>query len=154
MNPSTARCDIHDLQFRSNDSDKETRLETEFIGRGCRTQRFSQEGGCGTHRRIGWWDENTNRTGGFKRCAVALFGEPARKAMADVLATFRREDVKESMDLIEAGGFDTLHFAYYKNLDIGSDGEWDVWQIEGPSVVWYFRGAPHVHTWVHIRKPA
>ena len=74
--------------------------------------------------------------------------------MADVLAPFRREDVKESMDLIEAGGFDTLPFAYCKNLDIGSDGEWDVWQIEGPSVVWSFRGAPHVHTWVHIRKPA
>ena len=25
--------------------------------------------------------------------------------------------------------------------------------IEGPSMVWYFRGQPHVHTWVNIRAP-
>jgi hypothetical protein len=29
-----------------------------------------------------------------------------------------------------------------------------VWQIEGPAMVWYFRGDPHVHTWVHIRESA
>jgi hypothetical protein len=28
---------------------------------------------------------------------------------------------------------------------------WDVWQIEGPNMLWYFRGAPHVHCWVNIR---
>ena len=55
------------------------------------------------------------------------------------------------MKLVEAHGFDNLHFSYYKNLDIGSDGVWDVWQVEGPKMVWYFRGSPHVHTWVNIR---
>jgi ubiquinone/menaquinone biosynthesis C-methylase UbiE len=49
---------------------------------------------------------------------------------------------------------DKLHMAFYKNMDIGQDGVWDVWQVEGPSMVWYFRGAPHVHTWVNIRAPA
>jgi hypothetical protein len=29
-----------------------------------------------------------------------------------------------------------------------------VWQVEGPSMVWYFRGKPHVHVWVHIRDSA
>jgi len=29
---------------------------------------------------------------------------------------------------------------------------WDVWMLEGPSMVWYFRGAPHVHTWVYIAE--
>jgi hypothetical protein len=43
--------------------------------------------------------------------------------------------------------------AFYKNMDIGNDGVWDVWQIEGPNMLWYFRGAPHVHTWVNIREP-
>ncbi|HUG89852.1 MAG TPA: hypothetical protein VML55_03400 [Planctomycetaceae bacterium] len=42
----------------------------------------------------------------------------------------------------------------YKNLDIGDAGGWDVWQIEGPATLWYFRGHPHVHTWVHIRESA
>jgi hypothetical protein len=35
---------------------------------------------------------------------------------------------------------------------IGNDGVWDAWQLESPNMVWYFRGAPHVHTWVNIRK--
>jgi len=26
-----------------------------------------------------------------------------------------------------------------------------VWQLESPNMVWYFRGAPHVHVWVNIR---
>ncbi len=80
--------------------------------------------------------------------------ELARRVMHDVLAPFREVDRIESMKLIEKGGFDKLHFSYYKNLDIGSDGVWDVWQIEGPAMVWYFRGSPHVHTWAHIRETA
>lgn len=79
--------------------------------------------------------------------------ELARSVMHDVLAPFRKVDVEESMKIIEADGFDKLHFAYYSNMDVGNDGVWDVWQVEGPSTVWYFRGDPHVHTWVHIRKP-
>lgn len=73
-----------------------------------------------------------------------------RKVLADVLAPFREEDRTESLKLIEPT-FDHLHMAFYKNADIGNDGVWDVWQIEGPSMVWYFRGKPHVHTWVNIR---
>ena len=77
--------------------------------------------------------------------------ELGRKVMTDLLAPFRETDRVESMKLVEAGGFDNLHISYYKNLDIGNDGVWDVWMIEGPSMVWYFRGHPHVHTWVNIR---
>ena len=62
-------------------------------------------------------------------------------------------DGNEAMKMVEANGFEHLHMAFYKNMDIGDDGVWDVWQIEGPSMRWYFRGAPHVHTWVHIREP-
>ena len=81
--------------------------------------------------------------------------ELLRKVMADLLAPFRKQDADESMKYIEANeGFEKLHLAYFKNLDVGKDGVWDVWQIEGPAMVWYFRGAPHVHTWVHIREKA
>ena len=76
-----------------------------------------------------------------------------RKVLADLLAPFRREDREESMRLIEPQ-FDQLHMAFYKNQDVGNDGVWDVWQVEGPNMVWYFRGDPHVHTWVNIRAPA
>ena len=80
--------------------------------------------------------------------------ELVRKVMADVLAPFRKGDAEESMKLIEKNGFDNLHMAFFKNEDIGNDGVWDVWQLEGPAMVWYFRGDPHVHTWVHIRESA
>lgn len=80
--------------------------------------------------------------------------ELAQKVMADVLAPFRAADREESMKLVEKNGWDNLHVSYYKNEDIGHDAVWDVWQVEGPAMVWYFRGIPHVHTWVHIRESA
>ena len=40
------------------------------------------------------------------------------------------------------GGLDTCRLAFYKDSDIGNDGVWDNWRLEGPSFVWYFRGTP------------
>ena len=77
----------------------------------------------------------------------------AREVMADVLAPFRKSDATKALQLVEAAGFDKLHMTFYSVQDIGNDGVWDLWQIEGPSMIWYFRGAPHVHTWVHVREP-
>ena len=80
--------------------------------------------------------------------------EHVHLVMNDLLAPFRKQDVDEAMKLITSNGFDNLHMTFYKNEDIGNDGVWDIWQIEGPAMIWYFRGAPHVHTWVHIRQKA
>lgn len=76
-----------------------------------------------------------------------------RQVLADLMKPFREADAKEALGLIDAAGFDQLHMAFYKNEDVGEDGVWDVWQIEGPHMVWYFRGDPHVHCWAHIKKP-
>jgi hypothetical protein len=48
---------------------------------------------------------------------------------------------------------DDLHMAFSKNEDVGNDSVWDTWQVEGPNMVWYFRGDPHVHCWAHIKAP-
>ena len=77
-----------------------------------------------------------------------------RKVLADLLAPFRKADADEALKLIEAGGFDKLRMAFFRKMDIGNDGVWDVWQLQNENMVWYFRGSPHVHTWVHIREPA
>jgi hypothetical protein len=77
-----------------------------------------------------------------------------RKTLGALLAPFRKDDADEAMKFIEATGFEKLHMAFYKNGDLGNDGIWDVWQIEGPNMVWYFRGAPHVHVWANIRASA
>ena len=75
-----------------------------------------------------------------------------RKVLSDILAPYREADVKEAMKLINDGGFKNLHMAFYKNHDIGDDGMWDVWQIEGPNMICFFRGDPHVHAWINIKK--
>ena len=48
------------------------------------------------------------------------------------------------------GGLDQCKLAFYTDPDLGNDGVWDNWRLEGPSFVWYFRGAPHVHVWVNV----
>lgn len=74
-----------------------------------------------------------------------------QKVMHDLLAPYREADVKEALGCLkEGGGLDKLHLAFYKDHDIGSDEVWDIWRLEGPTFVWHFRGAPHVHTYVNI----
>jgi hypothetical protein len=100
----------------------------------------------------------TGKTSGLDGIPVAELARDqkdlVRKVMMDVLAPFRKQDAEESMKMIEKNGFDHLHMAFYKDQDVGGDGVWDVWQIEGPTMIWYFRGDPHVHTWVHVRESA
>jgi hypothetical protein len=79
--------------------------------------------------------------------------------MSDLLSPYRKEDADEVMELITAnGGLDKIQLAFFqndkdgKNADIGKDGVWDVWRLEGPGFVWHFRGSPHVHTWVNVAK--
>ena len=79
--------------------------------------------------------------------------ELVKATLNDLLAPFRPVDVAETMKVLEAnGGIDAMSMAFYKNMDVGDDGVWDVWQIQGPGMIWYFRGDPHVHTWVHIKE--
>ncbi|MGH9626918.1 MAG: DUF3500 domain-containing protein [Bryobacteraceae bacterium] len=74
------------------------------------------------------------------------------QVLADLLLPFRKQDSDEAMGYIrENGGVASLAMSFFKNLDLGGDGVWDVWQLESPTMVWYFRGHPHVHTWVNIR---
>jgi len=74
------------------------------------------------------------------------------KVLADLLLPFRKRDTHEAMRYIgKNGGIGQLFMSFYKNLDLGNDGVWDVWQLENHHMVWYFRGHPHVHTWVNIR---
>ena len=73
----------------------------------------------------------------------------------DEVISRRKKDTDEAMKFIRAGGgVEALSMSFYKNMDIGSDGVWDVWQLESPAMIWYFRGSPHVHTWVNIRARA
>jgi hypothetical protein len=68
-----------------------------------------------------------------------------------MLSMYRPSDVEEALACIkENGGLDSLRVSFYKEGDLGGDGIWDRWRLEGPALVWYFRGSPHVHSWVNI----
>ncbi|HWL84706.1 MAG TPA: hypothetical protein VNO21_02830, partial [Polyangiaceae bacterium] len=73
------------------------------------------------------------------------------KVLLALVEQYRKEDQEEALACLKRqGGLDKCSLASYKEEDIGNDGEWDNWRLEGPSFVWYFRGAPHVHVWVHV----
>src|SRR5688572_24469715 len=73
------------------------------------------------------------------------------KTLKVLLAPYRQEDVEEVMEVLKAGGgVDKLHMAFYAQGDLKDDEVWDIWRVEGPSLVWHFRGAPHVHAYINI----
>jgi len=74
------------------------------------------------------------------------------EVMRTLLAPYRQSDVERVMaNLKTNGGLDELHLSFYQDGDLpDKDGVWDRWKLEGPSFVWYFRGSPHVHTWINI----
>ncbi|MFM7034211.1 MAG: DUF3500 domain-containing protein [Planctomycetia bacterium] len=68
-----------------------------------------------------------------------------------LLEPFRIADQDETRRcLATQGGLDACRLAFFKKDDLGDDGVWDNWRLEGPSFVWHFRGAPHVHVWVNV----
>ena len=74
-----------------------------------------------------------------------------QKVLASLVEPYRQSDRDEAMKCVEAqGGIDACHLSFYTDKDIGKDGVWDNWRLEGPSFVWHFRGAPHVHVWVNV----
>jgi hypothetical protein len=77
--------------------------------------------------------------------------EQCQKMLQKLIEPYRQTDREEVLACLKKqGGLDACSLAFYTDLDIGKDGVWDNWRIEGPSFVWYFRGEPHVHVWVHV----
>jgi len=73
------------------------------------------------------------------------------RVLALLLEPFRTADRAEARKCLDTqGGLDACRLAFYRQGDLGNDGVWDCWRLEGPSFVWHFRGAPHVHVWVNI----
>ncbi len=93
--------------------------------------------------------------GKFPGVPIKDLADEQKKEMQKILALliepFRKDDQEEAMGCLKReGGLDHCSLAFYKEGDIGDDGEWDNWRIEGPAFVWYFRGQPHVHVWVNV----
>lgn len=77
--------------------------------------------------------------------------ELVQETLSYLVGPYREEDREEVMQIVkEGGGIDKLHMAFYQKEDLDNDKVWDVWRVEGPSFVWHFRGAPHVHAYINI----
>jgi hypothetical protein len=74
------------------------------------------------------------------------------ETMRRMLVCFRADDVAATMKTIEDKKvIERLFVSCYGGaFDIGDDKVWDTWQIEGPEMVWYFRGVPHIHAYFHL----
>lgn len=77
--------------------------------------------------------------------------DAVQKVLLSLLDPYRKEDKDEVQAcLSKQGGLDKCSLAFYKDGDLGDDGEWDNWRLEGPAFVWYFRGTPHVYIWINV----
>lgn len=99
------------------------------------------------------------KTGTFPGIKVGDLSADQQGLVSEVLqvllAPYRQEDVDEVMaDLKAGGGLQALHMAFYQQGDLDGDKVWDIWRVEGPNFVWHFRGAPHVHAYIHIGTKA
>jgi hypothetical protein len=99
------------------------------------------------------------KEGEFEGISVAGLPKDVKALVEDclreLLAPYRASDVEEALKLVkDGGGVDALRMVYYKDGDIGDDGVWDRWMVQGPTLSWYFRGSPHVHTWVKVAQKA
>jgi hypothetical protein len=86
--------------------------------------------------------------------AVASLGEPQRAQLARTLAVLlepfaaaQRARVMEC--LAQQGGLERCRIAFARDGRMSAP-HWDNWRLEGPSIVWHYRGFPHVHVWVHV----
>jgi hypothetical protein len=77
--------------------------------------------------------------------------ENLQRVLRLLLEPYRQSDRDEAVAALNRqGGLDRCFLTFYRHDDLGNDGVWDNWRLEGPAFVWHYRGAPHVHVWVNI----
>jgi len=77
--------------------------------------------------------------------------ELARELVGAILSTYDPGDVAWARECLAAnGGVDALSFATYEDGEEGRIPEGQVFRLEGPAAVLYFRGHPHVHAFVNV----
>jgi hypothetical protein len=95
------------------------------------------------------------REGKFEGMPLSELSGDQKAHVQDVLKKliepYRQSDRDEVVACLAAqGGLDACSLAFYQEEDIGDDKVWDIWRLEGPSFVWHYRGAPHIHVWVNV----
>ncbi len=75
----------------------------------------------------------------------------AETLVRDILKVYAREDVAYAWKCLEKnGGVESLHLSYYADGEVDGSGHYQIFRLEGPSAVFYFRGFPHVHAFINV----
>jgi len=95
------------------------------------------------------------RHGSFPGIPVAeLTGQDkalAGELVARIFSTYPVADVAYARECLMAnGGIDGLFLSYYRHGEDGDIPEAQVFRLEGPGAVFYFRGYPHVHAFINV----
>jgi hypothetical protein len=99
--------------------------------------------------------ELQGRQGSFPGIAVselALDDKALVRQLVDhIFSTYAQDDVAYAKACLQAnGGLDGLFLSFYEHGEDGVIAEGQVFRLEGPAAVLYFRGYPHVHAFVNI----
>src|SRR5262245_58010685 len=99
--------------------------------------------------------ELQGRHGSFPGIPVAelsLESKVLAKQLVDrILSTYSPDDVTYARECLAAnGGLETLFLSYYQHGEDGDIPEAQVFRLEGPGAVFYFRGHPHVHAFLNM----
>jgi hypothetical protein len=79
----------------------------------------------------------------------------ARALVERILATYPPGEVAYARACLQAnGGVDALSLSYYEHGEEGTIAEGQVFRLEGPAAVFYFRGYPHVHAFINVAMNA
>lgn len=77
--------------------------------------------------------------------------QAVEKVLLALIDPYRKEYQDQVLRCLKKqGGLEKCSLAFYQEHNLSQDGEWDNWRLEGPSFVWWFRGSPHVHIWIHV----
>jgi Protein of unknown function (DUF3500) len=99
--------------------------------------------------------ELQGRHGSFPGIPVAELGPEGKSLLGEmverIFSTYPPDDVTFARECLAAnGGLDTLFVSYYQHGEDGDIPAAQVFRIEGPSAVFYFRGYPHVHAFLNV----
>ena len=74
-----------------------------------------------------------------------------RELVQRICSTYAPDDVAYARQCLDAnGGTDALFLSYYQHGEDGDIPEAQVFRLEGPAAVFYFRGHPHVHAFINV----
>ena len=70
------------------------------------------------------------------------------RTITSVLAPLRRGDVQKALWHIRSARPKRMQLSSFGKMPEATG---DAWQIEGPTLAWYFRSDPYLHTWIELR---